>query len=423
MRFYFLFLLLPVFSLSQTTIHLTQLTPDPFAVKKSSFHNTTRSPLPFHEKALKVGKNLLLHHYLQQRYLVTDSSKVKPIWFSLVMGFDGSNFWVAVDTDYDGNFENEKPEIVSLPDGLFFAETFQSIETKIFRFDLDSFPLTGTKWHPAFPVFLEPEFSFYTEERDISDLVMNTVLVSGHKAITEITLKEKEYNLAIQLFPLMSDFSLFEFYNPKHQQMSWFNLLEKNGDDSGQLVSFTNAYSFVVKKEIMAIEPIMTYLLPEEIDFPHKTITLFSQPMVQTAMEERIDECEVTSARYLTSTESFKLPTQDSIILYFTGSWCAPCREITPKVEALFKKLPEGWKGIVVANEKELIDAKKYLNNYHFENMLYEPLTDKSACSLKKIFAIGLYPSFIYLSPSGKLLGSGITQEEGKIFFNLPSLR
>jgi hypothetical protein len=96
---------------------------------------------------------------------------------------------------------------------------------------------------------------------------------------------------------------------------------------------------------------------------------------------------------------------------------------MTPKVETMFNNLPKGWKGYVVANEKSIDDAKRYLSGYKFENMLFESLSEKSDCSLKRIFEIGLYPSFIYLSPDGKLLGTGISSINDKVSFIIPSLQ
>jgi hypothetical protein len=418
-----LFLLLPFYSRAQDTLHFSQLPPDPLAIKIASFYRTFSSPLPSQDIALKFGDSLLLHRYYKQYYLVTDTSKVKPVWFSILMGYDGANFWMAADTDFDGNYEDEQLKKVKLPEGILNATTGEKFHGDISRYDLDSFHLIGTQRHPGFPIFLQPVFSFSSSERGVDQIVMNTVLVSGHKAIGKIILQDQELNIAIQLYPLMADFSLFEFYNTKFQQMCWINVLDSDKERIDSLIAYKNAFSFLVKKEPIAIESFKTYVLPEQIDYLNKTVSIRFRPMEHTMMEDRLKACKVSSAINLSSNEAFKLPAPDSIVLYFTGSWCVPCREMTPKVEVMFNHLPQGWKGFVVANEKSIEDAKRYLSGYKFENMLFESLTEKSECSLKRILEIGLYPSFIYLSPEGKLLGSGITSINDKVSFIIPSLQ
>jgi thiol-disulfide isomerase/thioredoxin len=383
------------------------LPPDPFAIKKASFHRTITSPLPLKEIGIRFGDSLLLTRYYEQKYLITDTSKVQAVWFSILMGYDETNFWLVVDTDYDGKFDDEQPSIIYPPDGIYDALTGEKFLSEILKYDLVSFPLTDGRSHPGFPVFLQPVFSFFTEERGIDDLVMNTALVSGHKVIGEVNLQEQHYIFAIQLHALMPDFSLFEYYNTKHQQGCWINLLDSLNNRNARLIAYNNAYSFLVKRIPMAIDSIKTFISPDQIDFLNKTLGISFRPMLQTVLEDQIDGCVSTSAIDLKTSKTFKLPTTDSIILYFSGSWCAPCREITPKVDSFFNKLPAGWKGYLVANEKNMEDAVKYLIEYEFENTLFEPLSDRSDCSLKNIFSIGLYPWFVYLSPDGNLLRQG----------------
>jgi thiol-disulfide isomerase/thioredoxin len=397
----------PFFSFAQNTLQLTKLPPDPLTITKASFHRSITSPLPLKEEGIRFGDSLLLTRYYVQQYLITDTGKAQPVWFSILMGYDETNFWLVVDMDYDGKFENEKPIIIYPPDGVHDALTGEKFFGEILRYDLASFSLNHSINHPGFPLFLQPVFSFFTEERGMDNLVMNIALVTGHKVMGDIVVQDQPLQLAIQLHALMPDFTLFEYYNPRHQQSCWINLLEDFQGPNARLIAYNNAYSFLIKREPMAVDSMRIFILPDHVDYQSHTLGVRYSPMLQTVLEDKMDACASMNAIDLTTSKSFTFPTTDSLILYFTGSWCAPCREITPKVDSFFNKLPSGWKGYVVANEKRMEDAVTYLMDYNFENMLFEPLSDRSDCSLKSLFSIGLYPSFVYLSPDGKLLWSG----------------
>lgn len=359
-----------------------------------------------------MGDSLFINRYLKQHYLITDSTKSKAVWFNILMGYDGKDFWIAADTDYDSLFNDEKPCRVTTPLNYSQATTGQKFEGEILKFNLNGFPLSESKWHPEFSIFVQPTFCFLSDSRDIDSLVINAVLISGQKDVGKLTIQGEEMSFVILLHSLMSDLSLFEYYNPRHQQMSMVNLLKEENGQTDRLIAYENAYTFLVRQKPMAIEGRGISLFPIMIDKTNRSFTIDILPMLHTSIEDKISKCKLSHAINLISKSTFEFPQRDSIIFYFTGSWCVPCREMTPKVEAFFNKLPPGWVGYVVANEKGIEDADIYLSGYKFKNMLYEQLSDRSDCSLKSIFAIGLYPSFVYLSPTGKLMWQGSAIKE-----------
>jgi thiol-disulfide isomerase/thioredoxin len=205
----------------------------------------------------------------------------------------------------------------------------------------------------------------------------------------------------------MPQFSLYEYYNVKHQQRSVINILSKDTSSDNKLIAYINAFDFLVKRKPWNIEEKEVTIFPKEIDYQQSRLSISQEPMKQTNAEMSISNCNNLMATSIKTNLPFSFSGPDSLILYFTGSWCAPCRELTPQVEKYFENLPKGWKGMVIANEKSLSAAKAYLNKFSFQNTFFEHLDDKTACSLKKIFSVGVYPTLVYINPTGRVLWIG----------------
>jgi thiol-disulfide isomerase/thioredoxin len=412
-----LILLAPLCLFGQQILQLTQSIPDSAVISKVAFTRYTSKPLPTQTVSIAFGDSLVLKRYYKQRFLMTDTSKSPAVWFSLLAGYDGVNFWVAADTDYDNFFEDEQPLWVSLPAALAKAITGHRYKAAILRFDLHPFQLGESLRHPGFPIFVQPEFCFATESRDNDSLQISPVLLSGHMASGNVSVGENVIQLSMPLYGLMSDISLFTYYNPAHQQKTPVNLQALNAGKPGNFLAFGNAYTLLVKKEPLAIPALNSLLHADGVNWKQKTISLTFSELPSFSMVDSLKSCQPLAAKNIFSGKPLQLPANDSVILYFTGSWCVPCRQLTPKVESYFKQLPPGWQGYVIANERSAEAAQAYLKNYRFQQTFFELLSDKSACSLKGLFSVALYPTLVYLSPDGKIIwrGAGIRGDEETI--------
>lgn len=398
------FLIVPCWLFGQQTIRLKQSVTSLSDASKVAFTRYTTKPLPSQPVALKFGDSLQMHRYNKQRFLITDTTITHAVWFSILTGYDGANFWLVADTDYDSQFEDEQPCQVPVPAALAQAITGRKYEAPLIQFHLKAFRLNDLLIHPGFPLFVQPEFCFGTSSRNKDSLLVSPVLLSGHKATGEIEYEGDRMLLSIPLYALMSDLSLFPFYNPAHQQKTPVNLQAIKDDKPGPYLAFGNAYTVFVKRAPLPISEMKNRLHVANVNWVQKSFDVEFSELQSISMADSLISCFPLDAKNIVSGIPIALPAKDTLILYFTGSWCIPCRELTPKVETYFNQLPPGWRGLVIANEKNLEAAQKYLHEYSFHEAYYEPLSDKTTCSLKTIFNISLYPSLICLAPDGKII-------------------
>ncbi|MCC6761084.1 MAG: hypothetical protein IT252_07690 [Chitinophagaceae bacterium] len=392
---------------AQKSLFLHTYGPDPSLFARSVFHRSVNNPVPIQKNSITIGDSLTLNHYYEQYFVLTDTTKANKVIFSILTGYDGTSYWMAFDTNYDGHYNDEVPYKINLPEELAEAMTGERIGGEVIQVSLHSYRITDSLLHPPFYIFVQPTFQYSFADKRQDNIIINASLIAGYKAASQIELNNHTMQMAIQLYPFTPALSLFEYYSMKHQQMGMFNLLRINNTDRGKLVSYINAFDFLIKKKSWNVEEMSLTVIPDSFNFKHNQLFFSVKSVHQSVSENLIAECDTLIAKHLKTEKPFVFGGTDSLVFYFTGSWCAPCRVLTPQVEEYYKYLPEGWKGYVVANEHTFKDASTYLNKFQFEQAYFEPLRTTSACSLREIFSIGVYPTVVYTTPQGKVLWIG----------------
>jgi len=91
------------------------------------------------------------------------------------------------------------------------------------------------------------------------------------------------------------------------------------------------------------------------------------------------------------------------ILLYFTASWCPPCRKFTPILVEFAKKHQDKLIVVVVSRDKTKSAAVKYMKK-HNAKMFYLIKPGRYSNKLAAKFGIGGIPTVVAISKDGTLL-------------------
>eukprot|EP01084_Bolivina_argentea_P136752 240844_1 len=115
--------------------------------------------------------------------------------------------------------------------------------------------------------------------------------------------------------------------------------------------------------------------------------------------------------------------------LYFSGQWCAPCRQFTPYLKQLY----EQWKQqnhkieiVFISRDKSYDEFKSYFTNHH-GNWLALPFGSKEITQVDQKFQVRGIPALIFIDAFGNIIepnGTKLvsTQQVGAIDILLNSM-
>lgn len=100
-------------------------------------------------------------------------------------------------------------------------------------------------------------------------------------------------------------------------------------------------------------------------------------------------------------------------VLFFSGSWCAPCKAALPAVKKFYGRYAKQVKLKTVLAEANTAAAIKYATTGKWPWPSYfTPVYDKAAGSLQQLFKVTAFPSFVLIDKKGQLVAT-YTAEEG----------
>lgn len=98
-------------------------------------------------------------------------------------------------------------------------------------------------------------------------------------------------------------------------------------------------------------------------------------------------------------------------LLFFTGSWCKPCRDVMDDVDLLYSRYGRQVEFITIANENSLLEAKNYYREHPVKwQFLYEELDQQRPNYLKDKFTVNAYPAFFLLDRNGNIMYKGVSE-------------
>lgn len=106
---------------------------------------------------------------------------------------------------------------------------------------------------------------------------------------------------------------------------------------------------------------------------------------------------------YGKSANSKEVLKDKTILLYFTASWCPPCRAFTPILVKFAKKHADNIVVVVVSEDRNKKDAIKYMRHKRAKAFYMIP-PGKQAAKLSEKFGITGIPSVVVISKNGAIL-------------------
>lgn len=110
------------------------------------------------------------------------------------------------------------------------------------------------------------------------------------------------------------------------------------------------------------------------------------------------------------------------VALYFSASWCPPCKSFTPKLRKAYLLLMESGKPfeiVFVSNDNSKGEFEAYYNEMPWLAVNYEEETMRLALARK--FGIAGIPTLVVVGPDGKVLNTNaraaiVKDQEGARF-------
>lgn len=91
--------------------------------------------------------------------------------------------------------------------------------------------------------------------------------------------------------------------------------------------------------------------------------------------------------------------------LYFSASWCGPCRAFTPKLKQFRDDhLDEGFEVVLVNFDKSNTEKRRYIRDAGMEWPSLPGARRKASKSLAETYQVKGYPTLIILDPSGNVV-------------------
>jgi len=95
---------------------------------------------------------------------------------------------------------------------------------------------------------------------------------------------------------------------------------------------------------------------------------------------------------------------KDTILIYFSGHWCPPCRRFTPILKKFYdESVEKGIEVIFVSSDRSSEDMLNYMKESHGDWYAFEH-GSKAGKKLKKKFNVEGIPSLVVLKPDGTVI-------------------
>lgn len=91
--------------------------------------------------------------------------------------------------------------------------------------------------------------------------------------------------------------------------------------------------------------------------------------------------------------------------LYFSASWCGPCRAFTPRLKAFRDRhLEDGFEIVLINFDKTNTEKRRYVKDSGMEWPSVQGASRKPSKSLAETYQVKGYPTLIILDPKGRVI-------------------
>ncbi|HAL92877.1 MAG TPA: hypothetical protein DCM68_07635, partial [Verrucomicrobia bacterium] len=128
-------------------------------------------------------------------------------------------------------------------------------------------------------------------------------------------------------------------------------------------------------------------------------------------------ELEALFGKRLVNAKGKKVSTAElagkKIGIYFSASWCPPCRAFTPLLVAAYNQIQTEGKPfeiVLVTSDQNEAAMEKYMKDHEMP-WLAIPFGDKPIAALAKKYAVSGIPTLVIVDSAGKTLSPAATGE------------
>ncbi|MEX1045330.1 MAG: thioredoxin family protein [Chthoniobacterales bacterium] len=99
--------------------------------------------------------------------------------------------------------------------------------------------------------------------------------------------------------------------------------------------------------------------------------------------------------------------------LYFSASWCGPCRAFTPGLVKLRDRQDDEFEVVFVSSDRSAEDQAEYMKDHDMEWPAI-PFDSEKRCALSQQFGISGIPSLVIVDDQGNLITKDGRSEIGR---------
>lgn len=379
-----------------------------------SKHQFSPTDSVYFEKTLHLTTYKMVHAPIQQK----QKGGIYTSLDFLAGMVDDKKGIVIMDANRNGKFMEDSVYFFNLPDNP--NEMYQRKTTKpswYINVRTDSLPLRDTNnnviYRPC-DFYINPEISFSKASKKPN---IKLFAVAKKYFPLRFTINNRDYEMAITSDPVSQLFYMLPFLTSGVNDLL-HNIRRLNAEGVADSFFLIPSISVIDLAEHPDEYPVVIdgrhlKIIKHNEDFTQLTMSF--EPYVPPATPRyKADTLYADLIEGRTTRPARLLDTKSQYtVLFFSGSWCAPCKAALPAVKKFYSRYAKQVKFKTVLAEANTAAAIKYATSSKWPWPSYfTPMYDKAEGSLQQLFKVGAFPSFVLIDKKGQFVAT-YTAEEG----------
>ncbi|WP_298883197.1 TlpA disulfide reductase family protein [uncultured Polaribacter sp.] len=332
-----------------------------------------------------------LHYYLKDTTKMIDKKINHQV--NAISGFKDGKQVIIVDTQGNNNYGDDEMIVFDKKDDFENIEKQNKLPIRSLTYDIASYD-TIVNLKRKFQIFPNPNHPWIhhlVKTKELREYALLLKVKDYWKG--EINIKNTIYDIAIQgenkfenniflIRPKTLNDNIGKAYNKNF--IYYLNDTIKISDKLYKIDSIQDDMSKLILKKITKNKPFYSYRLGYTI----KNFKLKSFDNKELQIND--------------------LSTKKYLLLDFWGTWCAPCKELTPELLRLNKDLADKIDILGIAYRSSLEKSKEYVKNNKME---WHHVYSKGREGIIRDLNIVSYPTFILLDDNRKIIYRGSGKE------------